>query len=121
MIEGGCFCSKVRYAIDDGAYRSVDCHCTMCRHIHAAPYVTWIVVPTRSFRYTAATPATLQSSTNGTRYFCPACGSHVACTNIERPDNIEVPVGSLDSPEGFGPTREVFADTRLPWVPIHGS
>jgi len=79
MIEGGCFCKKIRYAIDDGAYQSVDCHCTMCRRIHAALYVTWIVVAADKFRYRTGTPATLASSMNGTRYFCSSCGTHLAC------------------------------------------
>lgn len=45
MIEGGRFCRRIRYAIDDGTYTAANCHCTMCRRIHAAPYVTWLVVP----------------------------------------------------------------------------
>jgi hypothetical protein len=117
MIEGGCFCRNIRYAIDDGAYLSVDCHCTMCRRIHSAPYVTWMVVPTEKFRYTGPSPSNLKSSTNGTRYFCPSCGSHVACMNVEHPEIIDIPVGSLDSPESTPPTAEIYGDTRLSWVP----
>ena len=48
MIEGGCFCKRIRYAIDDGEYLTANCHCTMCRRVHAAPYVTWLVVPVES-------------------------------------------------------------------------
>jgi hypothetical protein len=116
VIEGGCFCGNVRYALDDSDYLSADCHCTMCRRIHSAPYVTWLVVPVEKFRYTADTPKALQSSAHGTRYFCPACGSHVACMNTEHPDIIDIPVGSLDHPEKAPPTSEIFSDTRLPWL-----
>ncbi|MGH8595133.1 MAG: GFA family protein [Gammaproteobacteria bacterium] len=120
MIEGGCFCGKVRYAIEEGAYRSVDCHCTMCRHIHAAPYVTWIVVPAHQFNYGTEAPTRLASSANGTRYFCPSCGTHVACINTEHPELVDVSVGSLDFPETFNPTAEIFTDTRLSWVHSRG-
>ncbi len=116
MFEGGCFCKKIRYAIDDGAYQSVDCHCTMCRHIHAAPYITWIVVAADKFRYLTEAPSKLASSANGTRYFCPSCGTHVACINTEHSDIVDVSVGSLDAPERFIPTLQIFTDTRLPWV-----
>ncbi len=116
MIHGGCFCRNVRYSIDDGRYQSVDCHCTMCRHVHAAAYVTWIVVPMKKSGYTAAIPATLKSSKNGTRYFCANCGCHVACISSEHPDVIDVPVGSLDDPESFPPSSEIFSDTRLSWL-----
>lgn len=117
MIEGGCFCRTVRYAIDEGSYQSVDCHCTMCRHVHSAPYVTWMVVPLQKFSYTAAEPVALQSSKHGTRYFCRSCGCHVACINTEHPDIIDIPVGSLDDPEKHPPTKDIFADTKLSWIP----
>jgi len=116
MIEGGCFCKRIRYAIDDGVYLSANCHCTMCRRVHAAPYVTWLVVPVDRFRYTGELPATLASSADGTRYFCRACGTHLACVNASHPEIVDVTVGSLDAPEAFVPTLEVFADTRLPGV-----
>jgi hypothetical protein len=122
MIEGGCFCRKVRYAIDDGSYLAVNCHCTMCRRIHAAPYVTWLVVPVDRFRYLAVAPTQLESSADGTRFYCPACGTHVACINATHPEIIDVSAGSLDAPERFEPTYDAFADTRLGWLHpvVHG-
>jgi hypothetical protein len=117
MIEGGCFCGRIRYAIDDGTYLSVNCHCTMCRRIHAAPCVTWLVVPGERFRYSGAQPARLASSPRGSRHYCPSCGTHVACMNAGHPERIDIAVGSLDSPAAFEPTRDGFTDTRLPWAP----
>lgn len=117
MIGGGCFCKQIRYAIDDGAYLSVNCHCTMCRHIHAAPYVGWLVVPVDRFRYESAMPARLESSAKGVRYYCSKCGTHVACVNASHPEIIDVSLGSLDAPEVFPPRASFFEDTRLPWVP----
>jgi hypothetical protein len=117
MIEGGCFCKRIRYSIDDGSYLSVNCHCTMCRHVQAAPYVTWLVVPHDKFRYSTAPPARLESSGDGTRYYCAACGTHVACVNSTHPEIVDVTVGSLDIPEPFEPTYDAFADTRLSWTP----
>ena len=118
MIEGGCFCKEIRYAIDDGVYQSVDCHCTMCRRIHASPYVTWIVVPADKFRYVKHPPSALRSSINGTRYFCPACGTHVACINTEHSELVDIAVGSIDDAESFVPTLQIFVDTRLSWLAI---
>lgn len=117
MIEGGCFCKRVRYSIDPGAYLCANCHCTMCRRLHAAPYVTWLVVPEEHFRYTGELPTRFPSSDDGTRWFCATCGTQVACVNASHPEIIDVTVGSLDAPETFAPTLEVFTDTRLTWVP----
>ena len=119
MLNGGCFCKSVRYSIDEAEYQSVDCHCSMCRRAHSAPYVTWIVVPVEKFRYTAEAPTTLKSSKNGTRCFCKSCGTHVACVSTEHPEVIDIPVGSLDDPGRCPPTIEIFADTKLSWV--HGN
>jgi len=116
MIGGGCFCGRIRYEIRDGTYRSVNCHCTMCRRLHAAPYVTWLVVPGDRFRYSGESPQTLASSTDGRRYFCPTCGTHVACINAAHPDIVDVTVGSLDHPDSHPPDLDIFADTRLAWV-----
>jgi hypothetical protein len=117
MIEGGCFCKRIRYAIDDGEYLTANCHCTMCRRVHAAPYVTWLVVPVDKFRYTRDTPQRLESSAAGARYFCVGCGTHIGCVNTSHPEVIDVTLGSLDSPERFEPSLDVYADTKLAWVP----
>jgi hypothetical protein len=116
MIEGGCFCGKVRFVIDEGEYPSVSCHCSMCRRIHAAPYVDWIVVPVSHFKYRSGTPVVLASSAHGQRFFCQECGTHVACINAEHSEIIDVPTGSLDEVERFEPTVEIHSDTRLPWL-----
>ena len=113
-LTGGCFCGRVRYEIADEAYLSADCHCSLCRRIHAAPFVRWLVVPADRFRYLGETPAELRSSDSGTRYFCPHCGTHVACVTAAHPDVVDVALGSLESPERFPATLEVFTDTRLP-------
>jgi len=116
MIEGGCFCRRIRYGIAPGKYLSANCHCTLCRRAQAAPFVTWLVVPKAQFQYTADVPALLSSSADGTRYFCPHCGTHVACTNTTHPNIVDVTVGSLDDPAPHPPTMNVFADSELPWA-----
>ncbi len=116
MKPGGCFCGTIRYEIGDGDYTTANCHCTMCRRTSGAPYVTWLVVPKGEFRYTAGEVTVLESSNRGTRYFCNRCGTPVACVTVAHPDVVDVTLGSLDAPEAFTPTFEVYTDTRLPWV-----
>jgi hypothetical protein len=121
MMRGGCFCGAIRYEFDSGDYPAANCHCTMCRRIHAAPFVSWLVVPTPQFRYTAGRPAMLRSSDRGTRYFCSSCGTHVVCINDAHPDVTDVAVGSLDAPESVSVGFDVHTDTRLPWLKSQGS
>ena len=88
----------------------------MCRRTSAAPFVTWVVVPTERFRFTKGTPKTLQSSNIGTRTFCDACGTPLTCIISKRPDDIDITTGSLDDPNAFAPTVEVHEDTKLSWL-----
>ena len=118
MIDGGCFCGEVRYRIEDGDYPAAHCHCTMCRRTSAAPFVTWLVVPSGAFRYVQGKPRSLSSSEEGTRYFCSECGTPVACVIERHPDQVDVTTGSLDNPEDFPPTVAVHEDTKLPWLSL---
>ncbi|MDZ7685306.1 MAG: GFA family protein [Gammaproteobacteria bacterium] len=118
MITGGCFCGSVRYEFAEGDHLSVNCHCTMCRRLHGAPFVTWLVVPFEQFRYTQGEPVAYASSDDGTRFRCGDCGAPLACVNNTHPEIIDIAVGSLDDPERFPPTREIFADTRLDRGPL---
>ena len=116
MINGGCFCGAIRYAIEDGDYIVANCHCTMCRKTSAAAFVTWIVVPQSQFQYTKGTPETLQSSKSGTRYFCGTCGTPILCSNSDHPKQVDITTGSLDDPGRFPPKYAVFEDTKLEWL-----
>ena len=121
VIAGGCFCGSLRYSIQRGDYVTANCHCTMCRRVHAAPFVTWLVVPVAQFAYTHGKPTTLASSAGGTRYFCDRCGTHIACVNVSHPDVVDVTLGSLDVPDAFAPTLDVFTDTQLAWTTRHAT
>lgn len=118
MVQGGCYCGEIRYEIDldNVEHRVADCHCTICRRTSGAPYVTWLLLPKENFRYVEGTPAILQSSAHGTRYFCKHCGTPLVCLVGEHPERIDVTTGSLDRPEQFEPTMQAFTDTKLPWL-----
>src|SRR3546814_7907257 len=44
MIEGGCQCGKVRYAIQGAPVRHAVCTCRDCQRAAGAPLVAWTVV-----------------------------------------------------------------------------
>ncbi len=116
LIRGGCFCGAIRYEISGGDYTVANCHCSMCRKTSGAPFVSWLVVPGTEFSYSEGAPQKLQSSDEGSRYFCSECGTPVVCISTRHPEIVDVTVGSLDQPADFSPTMDVYEDSRLPWV-----
>jgi hypothetical protein len=115
-IEGGCFCGSVRYNFEPNDYPSANCHCSMCRRISAAPFVSWMAIPVPCFEYTQGEPKKLTSSSHGTRYFCQECGSPLVCILEEDPENIYITICSLDKPQDFKPKGDIYIDDKLPWV-----
>ena len=116
MLEGGCLCGALRYNIEPGDSRIVNCHCTLCRRASGAPFVTWFLLSREQFRLTAGEPAVLQSSDHGTRWFCDRCGTPIAFLSDKRPDKIDVTVCSLDDPDSHVPEEDVYVETRLDWT-----
>ncbi len=116
MLEGGCFCGKVRYQIAGEIPHIVNCHCSMCRKTNGAPFVSWLVVPQADFAYQRGEPKMLKSSETGSRYFCDDCGTPIACFNTNHETIIDVTLGSLDDPSALVPGSEVFTDSKLAWL-----
>lgn len=120
MIEGGCFCGKVRYVFAPGDYLVVNCHCTMCRKTSAAAFVTWVIMPREKFRFTRGEAAILESSPRGRRHFCRDCGTPLAFESKERTHLMDVTTCSLDRPEEFVPVDGAYKDTKLAWLEQSG-
>jgi len=116
VIEGGCFCGSIRYAIEDGEYPVVNCHCSLCRKISAAPFVTWITVPRDAFKLLTGIPKGLKSSDRGSRQFCSTCGTPLTFITEDRPPDIDVTTGSLDEPDRYIPVKAVHQESKLDWL-----
>ncbi len=114
--HGGCFCGKIKFEFQLGEYRVANCHCQMCRKTSGAPFVTWVVVPKKAFRYTQGEPKTLVSSSHGRREFCADCGTPMVFYTSQRPGDFDVTTGSLENPQDFIPTQAVHQESKLPWL-----
>lgn len=113
--EGGCFCGSVRYSFDEDDYPSSNCHCSMCRSISGAAFVSWMAVPKDRFKYIKGKPKKLESSSHGSRYFCKECGTPIVCLLEEYPKSIYITICSLDRPEEYEPKGDIYKEDKLPW------
>ena len=119
-LTGSCFCGAIRFAIELPAGACVHCHCSMCRRMHGAAYVTWVEVPRDRFRVESGAERlhTFDSSGHGKRSFCTGCGSALFCELAERPDHIDVVIANLDGDVDLAPQAHIFFDDRASWTKV---
>jgi len=113
--EGGCLCGKVRYRVTGEPVARSLCHCRTCRHASGAPSVAWVVFRSEDFALIADPPARYESSPGVVRTFCGTCGTPLTYQRTAEPLTIDVTTVTLDTPEAFAPTREIWLEHRLAW------
>ena len=108
LCTGGCLCGNVRIVASGQPYRVGICHCLDCRKYHGALFHASAIFPESS--------VTVEGETGnyGGRFFCPRCGSSVFSRSA---DEVEVNLGSLDAPDQFTPTYELWTIRRESWLP----
>ena len=118
MTNGGCYCGAVRYRVNGKTKSRANCHCENCRRAAGAQAVAWITVNKTDFQFEKGEPKRYKTDTGAFRTFCSACGTSLTYEIDDRPDDIDITTGSLDHPQEFAPTKDVFADEKLSWVPL---
>ena len=118
LITGGCYCGKVRYKVTRKPIYQANCHCGNCRRAIAAQSVAWITVGRSDFEFEMGNPKRYRTDTGAWRTFCDSCGTSITYESDMRPDEIDITTGSLDRPEDFPPTEEIFPEEKLPWVDL---
>jgi hypothetical protein len=119
-ITGGCYCGEVRFNASSAPFHLANCHCENCRRAIGAQAVAWITVKRADFRYDKGSPTKYHTETGAWRAFCSRCGTSLTYYHDDRPDELDITTASLDHPEAFAPTRDVFPDEKLPWVGLIG-
>ncbi len=105
---GGCLCGKVRFTARGEPYRVGICHCMDCRKHHGALFHASAIFSQEA--------VSLEGETHvfAGRHFCPNCGSTVFGRSD---DEVELNLGSMDSPDQFTPSYELWSIRREAWLP----
>jgi hypothetical protein len=108
QFTGGCLCGDVRIRATGRPYRVGLCHCLDCRKHHGAVFHASAIFPQDA--------VTIEGETHAYkgRHFCPRCGSSVFAKSG---DEVEVYLGTLDNPNQFRPTYELWTVRREDWLP----
>ena len=110
-VSGGCLCGKVRLVATGAPYRVGVCHCMDCRKHHGTVFHASAIYPADAVTVTGTL-----ADYHG-RCFCPVCGSSVLGRSG---DEVEVNLGTLDAPDVFRPTYELWTIRREGWLPAFG-
>ncbi|MDZ4310020.1 MAG: GFA family protein [Cypionkella sp.] len=108
IFPGGCLCGQLRITATGQPYRVGLCHCLDCRKHHGAVFHASAIFPETAVTITG------ESRAYKNRNFCPTCGSPVFARSG---DEVEVYLGTLDAPNQFTPTYELWTDRREAWLP----
>ena len=118
-VEGGCLCGAVRYRITGQSIARTLCHCHSCRLASGAPSVAWAVFRASQFAFVSGKPNTFRSSPPVVRTFCGNCGTPLTYQHASRQDKIDVTTVTLDSPDDFPPTKEIWIEDKVAWESLN--
>ena len=119
-VKGSCLCGGIRYEVNGAFGTVVNCHCSMCRKATGAAFRTRAALATAAFRWLAGESlvSKYESSPGETRTFCRVCGATLPTFFRDHPDQIGLPLGTLDDDPGVRPSAHVFVDSKAPWFEI---
>ena len=112
----GCFCGNISYKTIGQPIGVTHCHCSTCRRVCGAAFITWVSFKKANFAFTCGTPTRFKSSDNVERSFCNRCGTALTFEEVSQPDRVDVTVGSLDQPNDVFPEDHIWTSSRLSWL-----
>ncbi|GAA3930373.1 GFA family protein [Litoribacillus peritrichatus] len=119
-LTGSCLCQKVKYQITGPLDDVLNCHCSMCRKLHASAFRTRASIASSDWK-TLEGQAFIkfyESSPGEHKGFCSECGSSLLTKFDHKPDVFGFPLGTLDSDPKVKPSRHVFVGSKAPWYEI---
>ena len=124
MVQrGSCLCRRVTYEISGALKDVLNCHCSMCRKLHASAFRTRAAVATRDWKTLTGEQFIkfYESSPGERKGFCSECGSSLFTKFDGNPEVIGFPLGTLDTDPGVKATRHIFVGSKAPWFDITDS
>jgi hypothetical protein len=118
-ITGGCLCGAVTYTCEGEPAFSGLCHCRNCQRYTGSSFEAVAVYPSPQVAIHGRLTTYKDRGDSGRpvfRNFCPDCGSGIFATAEVWPGLTIVLAGTLDDPEKFRPTMEIYCCRVQPWM-----
>ena len=120
MIKGRCECGKVRYQVDGKLMDFSHCHCSICRRLHGAAFVTWGGVKRAEFSYTAGESEVKKYafSENSDSVFCSHCGSRLLVDSKTEANMLYIAMGTVDGEVTCPKGVHEYVGSKASWYEI---
>jgi len=117
--EGGCLCGAIRYRVTGEPIARTLCHCRSCRRATGGVNVAWAVFPAEDVALTRGEISEYSSSPGIYWGSCGTCGSLVAYRRDSRPEHRDITTATLDDPDAFPPTVEIWTGEKIGWEALN--
>ena len=120
MMSGRCACGAVVYRLASEPQDTGWCHCRVCQHVSGSIGMVFTTVPLEDFQIIqgADQVSSFASTSFGERSFCGACGSPLTIHVRHQPNEIDVAVGTLDSPDSVKPGFHLYVGEAPQWADL---
>jgi hypothetical protein len=116
LLEGGCLCGKIRYAVRGASVSKNICHCTQCRRQTGSALPAFVSYRLEQLSVLRGEPKTFRASPKAERKFCGDCGSPLFWLPDDR-SGVDVFLGTLDAAETVArPEYAIWAVHAMPWL-----
>lgn len=129
-VRGSCLCGGIRFEITGPLSGALNCHCSLCRKQHAAPFRSRARAQIKDFHWLAGEHLVKYYETAGgyERGFCRECGSPIlnrtgpnwkgAALHPQSSAQYGIPLAILDDPP-VRPACHVFVGSKAGWFAIN--
>ena len=121
--KDACFCGANQFEVTQPAVEMHHCHCSICRRLHGAAFVSFAIFPRAGFRWTKGGDLqTFSSSAQIHRNRCKNCGATLTVDVDPMPDVLIVTRASLppDAELAYpaATLRHAYWPDHVPWVEL---
>lgn len=119
-LTGSCLCGGIQYEINGPLKDVLNCHCSMCRKLHASAFRTRANVQASDWRTLKGRELIrfYESSPGEHKGFCSNCSSSLYTKFDANPGVYGFPLGTLDTDPGVKAGRHVFVADKAPWFEV---